>query len=105
VTFGPQRTAWLMVCVVAAGFATPGVSGLLFVTVFYMSSAVISIHGLMIGVSLVLSLILCAFFGAFRRVENWRAAAGIAAASVAVGIAATFTSYYAFVYFWLRTRH
>lgn len=102
--FGSWRFAWLMVCVVAAGFATPLLAGLLFVMVYFRANS-INFHALMVVVAAVLSLILCALFGAFRRVDNWRAAAGITAASVAVGIAATYASYYAWVYFWLRARH
>lgn len=103
-TFGSTRIAWLMVCVVAAGFATPFLAGLLFVMVYFRVSSV-SFNGLMVAIAAVLSLILCALFGAFRRADNWRAAAGIAAAATAAGIAATYSSYYAWVYLWVRARH
>jgi hypothetical protein len=59
----------------------------------------------MVVVSFALSLILCALFDVFRHVDNWRAAAGIAAASVTVGIVATFSSYYTLLLLSLHPRH
>ena len=99
--FGPQRIAWLMVCVVAAGLVTPVLSGLLFVTVFFLRSPV-NVLGLMAIVSLVLSSMLFTAFGVFRRIDGWRASVGAAAAVAALGLVATFVSYYVLA---LAARH
>ncbi|HJW41636.1 MAG TPA: hypothetical protein VJ476_10460 [Rhizomicrobium sp.] len=96
---GAGRIVWLMVCVVAAGFATPFLAGLLYVTVFHLNSAIINFPGLMVVVASALSLMFCAFFGVFRRINGWRASVGIAAVSAAVGTVVAFSFDYALPFF------
>jgi hypothetical protein len=91
---GSKRIAWLMVCVVAAGFVTPFLAGLLYVMVFHLNSAITNFPNLMVVVASALSLMFCAFFGVFRRINGWRASVGTAAVSAAMGIVVAFSSDY-----------